>query len=93
MTLKSSIIAPMVKNENILVGKALRELRAKVGMTQEKVAAQLAVPQSFVSKVETGERSLKLSEAFQYAEALGIQMYEIVATVQEQIAEGNGSAE
>ena len=30
------------------------------------------MPQSFVSKIETGERSLKVYEQFAYARALGI---------------------
>ena len=33
---------------------------------------KLRVPQSFISKVETGERSLRVYEQFAYAEALGI---------------------
>ena len=68
-------------NANKVVGKALRDLRIKAGLTQQQVAGKLSEPQSFVSKVETAERSLKLWEVFSYADALGIDVSELVSIV------------
>lgn len=53
-------------------GAALAHMRHEAGMTQKELAASLGVPQSYVSKVERGERSLKVYEQFSYARALGI---------------------
>lgn len=40
-------------------------------MTQAELAARLGKPQSFVSKIERGERRLDVIEFCQVAEALG----------------------
>lgn len=50
----------------------LRELRQEADLTQAQVAAQLDVPQSFVSKYEAGERRLDVVELGHVAEALGV---------------------
>ncbi len=49
----------------------LRSIRERQGITQLALAMKLGLPQSLVSKIETGTRALKLSEVFKYAEALG----------------------
>lgn len=57
---------------NRTCGKCLSQIRREQGITQVELAKKLGVPQSFISKVETGERSLRVYEQFAYAEALGI---------------------
>ena len=57
---------------NKVCGRCLARMRQESGLTQVDIARTLGVPQSFVSKVETGERSLRLYEQFDYARALGI---------------------
>jgi DNA-binding XRE family transcriptional regulator len=49
----------------------LRSLRLEAGLTQVQVAAKLDVPQSFVSKYESGERRLDVVELGHVAQALG----------------------
>jgi transcriptional regulator with XRE-family HTH domain len=48
----------------------LRELRQEAGLTQVQVAERLGVPQSFVSKYESGERRLDVVELNHVAVAL-----------------------
>ena len=45
--------------------------RKAAGVTQAELAARLGRPQSFVSKVERGERRLDVIEFCQVAQALG----------------------
>lgn len=40
----------------------LRQIRRDAGLRQQDVAVQLGVPQSFVSKYESGERRLDIME-------------------------------
>lgn len=68
----------MEQISNRLVGQCLRDLRTKQRLTQEVVAERLAGDQAFVSKVESGERGVKLGEIFAFADALGIETFEMI---------------
>lgn len=57
----------------------LRELRVDAALTQVEVAEKLAVPQSFVSKYESGERRLDVIELRHVAEALMTTLEAVVA--------------
>lgn len=56
----------------------LRELRLDAGLTQVQVARQLEVPQSFVSKYESGERRLDVVELGHVARSLGTTVEQIL---------------
>lgn len=58
---------------------SLQELRAMVGVTQEKLAAELEIAQASLSKIEASEDH-KLSTVRRYVEALGGEL-EVVAVV------------
>ena len=58
--------------------RVLRELRLERGLLQTDVAARLSVPQSYVSKYESGERRLDLAELHEIAETLGVTPVEMV---------------
>ena len=57
----------------------LIEARSAAGVTQAELAARLARPQSFVSKIERGERRLEIVEFIEIAQALGIDPAELIA--------------
>lgn len=42
--------------------RRLRRARLEMGLTQEEVAEKFGKPQSFISKIESGERRLDISE-------------------------------
>lgn len=56
----------------------LRQLRVAAGMRQEDLAQALGMPQSVVSKFESGERRLDLLELHDVCQALGISLVEFV---------------
>jgi transcriptional regulator with XRE-family HTH domain len=60
----------------------LRELRHEAGLMQVQVAAQLDVPQSFVSKYESGERRLDVVELGHVAEVLGVTVQTVLERMQ-----------
>ncbi|WP_043839630.1 helix-turn-helix domain-containing protein [Muricoccus aerilatus] len=59
----------------------LRDRRLALGLLQGELAERLGQPQSFISKVEQGERRLDLEEVLDYAAALKLDPHEIVAAV------------
>lgn len=66
----------------------LRELRHEAGLTQVQLAARLNVPQSLVSKYESGERRLDVVELRHVAGALGASLREILERLER--LEGTG---
>ena len=49
----------------------MKEARRKAGLTQQELADRLNKPQSFVAKVEGGERRIDVVEFLGVAQALG----------------------
>ena len=62
----------MNSQANKATGYALRQLRKSAGLTQIELAGKLGKPQSHVSKLESGERSLRVHELVAIARALGV---------------------
>ncbi|WP_072389330.1 helix-turn-helix transcriptional regulator [Hyphomicrobium sp. CS1BSMeth3] len=59
--------------------RRLIELRKSRGLTQTEVARRLSKPQSFVAKIETGERRLDVIEFIDIAHALDIEPVDLIA--------------
>ena len=74
---------------NRTCGKCLSQIRREQGITQVELAKKLRGPQSFISKVETGERSLRVYEQFAYAEALGITVGVLVQRLEAVLSSGD----
>lgn len=81
-------VSGMNVDANRTCGKCLSQIRREQGVTQVELARKLGVPQSFISKVETGERSLRVYEQFAYAEALGISVEDLVRRLETVLSGG-----
>jgi transcriptional regulator with XRE-family HTH domain len=57
----------------------LKKLRGDQGLSQTELAKRLEVPQSFVSKYETGERRLDYVETARVCAALGLTIEKFAA--------------
>ncbi len=55
-----------------LLVEELRNARAKASLTQAQVAKRLGQTQSFISKIERGERRIDIVELRAFCEALGL---------------------
>ncbi len=62
----------------------LRQMRGEAGLTQVQMAERLGVPQSFVSKYESGERRLDVIELGHVARAMGTKLSQVVARLEGQ---------
>lgn len=68
----------------------LREARAAAGLTQVQLAARLGQSQSFISKVEKGDRRLDLIQLRTICRALGITLPGFVVQLEGRLAEAAG---
>lgn len=65
----------------------LKDLRIKKGLSQRELARRIKVPQSYVSKYETGERRLDFVETVYVCEALGVSIEEFARRFSETVAQ------
>ena len=65
----------------------LRKFRQDKGIRQVELAERLGVPQSFISKYESGERRLDILELRQVCGALGIPLEEVIRKLEDTLDE------
>lgn len=63
----------------------LVDARRSAGLKQTDLAAILHKPQSFVSKVENGERRLNVVEFLIYSRAMGIDGVELMQSIADEL--------
>ncbi len=68
---------------HLMLRELLLATRKAYGVTQAEVAKRLGRPQSFVAKVENGERRLDVVELVSYARAIGAEPLAIIGRVVE----------
>ena len=61
-----------IRTEAVAFGQALRELRAKAGLSQMRLALDAEIDRAFVGHMERGTKSPGLKTILQLARALGI---------------------
>jgi transcriptional regulator with XRE-family HTH domain len=70
------------KRHKILIA-LLIERRKAAGMTQAQLADRLGKSQSFIARLESGQRRVYVVELLELAEVLGFDAGEVVAAVRE----------
>lgn len=67
--------------------RLLRETRLAANLTQQQVAERVGRPQSFVSKVESGERRCDVVELRDLCQAIGVDHVEFMRRLESSLAE------
>lgn len=63
----------------------LVQMRLSAGLRQQDLASQLGVPQSFISKYETGERRLDLIELRAICQALDFPVLNFIQSLENRL--------
>lgn len=63
----------------------IRRIRVDAGVTQADLATRLGVPQSVISKFESGERRLDILELRQVCRALGLSLAEFIRRLEKDV--------
>ncbi|HET7176833.1 MAG TPA: helix-turn-helix transcriptional regulator [Gammaproteobacteria bacterium] len=74
---------PRVQQDAFL--RMLKQVREDRGLTQSQLAAKIKRPQSFVSKVESGERRLDVLELRLVCKGIGITLSEFIERLERQL--------
>lgn len=60
----------------ILVGNRVRELRNKIGISQEELAGRVELDRTYITSVECGKRNISIVNIEKLAIALGVSLSE-----------------
>lgn len=61
------------------------KIRKDADITQVQLAKELSKPQSYISKIENGERRIDFTEFVEIASILGIDMNEFIRSYQKKV--------
>ena len=78
----------LYKKENEVFVQVLTEFRSRAGMLQTELAKRLNVPQSFVSKIETGQRRVDIIELREICAHLKTNLTQFCKVLERKIASG-----
>lgn len=68
----------------IALGRALRTLRDRAGMTQEQLAALLQMDATYISRIERGRRGVQWLTVQRFLRALGADLHQLADAIDEQ---------
>lgn len=75
------------KKYNLVITELLYRLRISAGITQQQLSSILKVPQSYISKIENGERRIDLIELREICKALNSNLTEFVMMLEKEMNE------
>lgn len=63
-----------VPNVPTAIGRRVRDLRARLGISQEELAARADLHRNYIGSVERGERDIGITSLAQIAAGLGVSL-------------------
>ena len=67
-----------------VMGRVIRRLRLRKGLSQEVVSGPASIPRSHLAMIESGSINAGVDTLWKIAEALGMRLSELIALVEEE---------
>jgi HTH-type transcriptional regulator/antitoxin HipB len=77
----------MTSPDQQAVGRAIRELRKRAGLTQEQVAERMGTSGTYLSRLEAGQRDVRLSTLLRLLEGIGADLYQLASVLNRDLAD------
>jgi len=61
-----------------VLAKNMRQLRARIGVSQEALAAECGINRTYLSSVERSERNISVDNIERIAKGLGVEPWELL---------------
>jgi transcriptional regulator with XRE-family HTH domain len=68
--------------DQVVVGRALRELRDRAGLRQDELGARLGIDATYISQVENGRRGVRWHTVMRFLRALDVPLVDLTAVVE-----------
>lgn len=65
----------------ILIGKNIREIRIKKGISQEELAFRASINRTYMGDIERGEHSVSAANLFQIAKVLRVEVGDLFPSI------------
>jgi XRE family transcriptional regulator, fatty acid utilization regulator len=73
----------MTTFDQVVLGRALRDLRARAGLTQADLATRAKTSNTYVSRLEIGQRDIRWTTVMRLLDALGADLYQLADAIAE----------
>jgi transcriptional regulator with XRE-family HTH domain len=74
-------IQPLSKNSKLTFGATVRDLRAKMGYSQEMLAEKANLHRTYIGGIERGERNISLVNIVRLARALKVKPSQLLERI------------
>lgn len=74
--------------DQVILGRALRELRDRAELTQEQLAERIGIDLTYVSRVERGKRGVRWHTVMRFLRALDASLGDLAAVIEESSTRG-----
>jgi transcriptional regulator with XRE-family HTH domain len=72
---------PDADQDQVVLGRALRELRDRAGITQGELAARMGIDLTYISRIERGKRGVRWHTVLRFLAALDSDLHELADAV------------
>ena len=73
--------SPDAERDQIILGRALRGLRDRAGITQSELAARMGIDLTYISRIERGKRGVRWHTVLRFLAALDSDLHELADAV------------